>query len=286
MILAEFTSTAKINLFLDIKGKDPADGYHFIESIFVEIPWGDDFIISEASEDQINFTGLGAEDIPWDNTVRKTLSLFKQKFEIKETLRIDIWKNIPAGAGLGGGSGDAGALLRFLCARHRKKLASVVDIASAVGSDVNFFLTGGSAHVSGKGDRVKPLLGRPEQSLGTLIVCPRVHCSTKEGYETLGGNFNYNNGNRLKQFEKKNAWGLDFLKENSYNIFEKILVCPEGKLEGICQTVKQAAKPPFMLISGSGSSFVLFYSSPQDATQAETHINDLNCGIYTQQIWW
>lgn len=285
MILSEFTSTSKINLFLDIKGKDPSDSYHFLESIFVEIPWGDDFIVSAASEDIVIFSGLGAEHIPQENTVSKSLKLFKEKFSIGDCFRIEIKKNVPSGAGLGGGSGDAGAFLRFLCGRYRKKINDIRDIAVQVGSDVSFFLTGGSAHISGKGEKVTSILGRPAQGLGLLIVVPEIHISTKEAYSTLANNFKYSTENKLKLFLKNTVWGLDFLQENTYNIFEKILVGQEGLLNNVYHIMKQKAEPLHTVMSGSGSGFVFFYDSPQQAMLAETQLNKEKLRIYTQQIW-
>ena len=79
-----FTSTSKINLFLNITAKDPIDNYHFLESIFVEIPWGDDFTIRTADIDEVVFLGLGAEKIGSSNTVSKVLALFKEKYSIKD----------------------------------------------------------------------------------------------------------------------------------------------------------------------------------------------------------
>ncbi|MGL5956703.1 MAG: 4-(cytidine 5'-diphospho)-2-C-methyl-D-erythritol kinase, partial [Brevinema sp.] len=135
-----FTSTSKINLYLDIVGKDPKDGYHYLESIFYEIPWGDDFIISSSDEDRVLFTNT--MEIPRENTVTKALKLFKQKFRIEDSFEINITKNVPMGAGLGGGSGNAGCLLRELASHYRIDLMDCIDIAQQIGSDVPFFLYG------------------------------------------------------------------------------------------------------------------------------------------------
>ena len=282
----QFTSTSKINLFLNITAKDPVDNYHFLESIFAEIPWGDDFIIHSADADEVIFFGLGAEKIGSNNTVSKALDLFKRKYGIKEYFRIEVTKKVPSGAGLGGGSGDAGALLRFLCDHYQKPYTDILDIAAKVGSDVPFFLYGGSAHVSGKGEIVTPLEGRIDPSLGMLIVTPSVHISTKEAFQNLNGNFDKTPNQKILLFLKKSVWGLDFLLKNSYNIFTKQMVESDGVLEGIYWSIKRAAGPPFIIMSGSGSSLVLFYNDPQEARSAEVLLQSLNCGIYTQQIWW
>ncbi|MGL5722808.1 MAG: 4-(cytidine 5'-diphospho)-2-C-methyl-D-erythritol kinase [Brevinema sp.] len=282
----QFTSTSKINLFLNITAKDPVDNYHFLESIFVEIPWGDDFKVSLSSTDEVIFSGLGAEKIGKNNTVTKALFLFKEKYQIEDCFRIDVKKNVPSGAGLGGGSGDAGALLTFLGQKYNISTQDMLDVAASVGSDVPFFLYGGSAHVSGKGEIVEQLEGRVDPNLGMLIVVPPVHVSTKDAFKNLKQHFDIKVNKKMLLFLKKSVWGLDFLLKNSYNIFTKQMIESGGILEGIYWSVKRAADPPFMIMSGSGSSLVLFYNDPQEACHAEVLLQSLNCGIYTQQIWW
>ncbi|MGL5254114.1 MAG: 4-(cytidine 5'-diphospho)-2-C-methyl-D-erythritol kinase [Brevinema sp.] len=282
----KFTSTSKINLFLNIVRKDPVDNYHFLESIFTEIPLGDEFTITPSDTDKIVFSGLGAEKISVNNTVSKALNLFKKKYEIKDNFHIEVIKKVPSGAGLGGGSGDAGAVLKFLCKTYNKSCEDVLDIAAQVGSDVPFFLYGGSAHVSGKGEIVRPLNGRIDPSLGVLIVTPSVHISTQKAFENLKGNFDPTPNEKITLFLKKSVWRLDFLLKNSYNVFAKQMIESDGILEGIYWAVKRAADPTFMIMSGSGSSLVLFYNDPQEALNAKVLLQSLNCGIYTQQIWW
>src|SRR5208337_4581568 len=97
-------STAKINLFLDITGKDHSDGYHFIDSLFQEITLADEIVIEKSDADEVRFINAGVSGI---TTVHSALSNFKKKFNISDSYRITILKRIPIGAGLGGGSSNA-----------------------------------------------------------------------------------------------------------------------------------------------------------------------------------
>lgn len=102
-MVAEFYSTSKINLFLDVPGRDSVDGYHFIDSIFYEISWGDKIQIFPASADEIIFLNDPQNLIGKKNTVSEALRLFKEQFGIKDSFKIAVEKKVPLGAGLGGG---------------------------------------------------------------------------------------------------------------------------------------------------------------------------------------
>jgi 4-diphosphocytidyl-2-C-methyl-D-erythritol kinase len=96
---------------------------------------------------------------------------------------IDIEKRIPAGSGLGGGSSDAAAVLRGMSALwdHPVSTERLSELAAAAGSDVPFFLHGGSAICRGRGEQVEPLPGGPEMWL--VVLCPPISVSTAQVYQ-------------------------------------------------------------------------------------------------------
>ena len=168
---------AKLTLSLRIVGVR-ADGYHEIDAEMVTLDFGDRLDIEPGGSgvEMIDRTGRGGPDPGWgaDNLVAAALALARR------TARVTVTKAIPAGAGLGGGSADAAAVLRW---------AGFADVeaAAAIGADVGFCLAGGRARVRGIGEIIDPRPHRPERY--TLLI-PPVACSTPAVYaawDDLGG---------------------------------------------------------------------------------------------------
>lgn len=157
---------AKLTLSLRITGTRP-DGYHLIDAEMVSLDLADDLDISEG----------GTNTLPVDNLVSKALRA------VGRAASVAVHKRIPAGAGLGGGSSDAAAVLRWAgCAD--------LDLAASVGADVPFCLVGGRARVRGIGELVDrlpldQLVGRPY-----TLLTPPLHVSTPlvyQAWDRLGG---------------------------------------------------------------------------------------------------
>lgn len=278
-MLAEFYSTSKINLFLDVPGRDPVDGYHFIESIFYEIPWGDKIQIFSACTDEIIFLNDPGNLIGKKNTVSEALRLFKERFGIKDFFKITVEKKVPLGAGLGGGSGDAGAVLKFLCESYGINITECVSIAQKIGSDVPFFLYGGTAWVQGKGEKITPLDQVIDEQVQILVVTPKIHISTKKAFQSLKNTLeNLNNSKKIENFLKKQVWNLDFLEKNVYNIFELSVRELNKELDEFCYFLQQFNQC-FMVMTGSGSSFVLFYSDRQILEKAVHRLNTIEYNL-------
>ncbi|MGL4388719.1 MAG: 4-(cytidine 5'-diphospho)-2-C-methyl-D-erythritol kinase [Brevinema sp.] len=267
----EFVSTSKINLFLNIIGKDLVDNYHYLESVFWEIPWGDDFVIEDASEDKVLFINAKIEN---ENTVSKALRLFKEKYQIIDCFKISINKNTPSGAGLGAGSGDAGALIKWLCKYYQIPVLDCVDIASKVGSDVPFFLYGGSAFVEGKGEKITPLQGKISDDVYGLIVFPNIHSSTSKAFQQILKKIGKERHHEKIDFFKKNyIWSLDNLKKIIYNIFDNELCQTNSSLKEIKNNLILTLSPSFIFMTGSGSSFILLFNNLNDLRKAKLSLN-------------
>lgn len=166
---------AKLTLSLRVTGVRN-DGYHTIDAEMVALSLTDIVHITPSDHIRISATGPFSEGIPIDesNLVHKAMSL------VQRTAEIRLEKNIPHGGGLGGGSTDAAAILRW---------ANLMEPTTAVqlGADVAFSLFGGRAHVSGIGEVVEPL---PHLQRDITLFVPPVHVSTPLVYKTwdqLGG---------------------------------------------------------------------------------------------------
>jgi 4-diphosphocytidyl-2-C-methyl-D-erythritol kinase len=169
-------AAAKLTLSLRITGVRP-DGYHLIDAEMVSIDLSDRLEL--AAGDGLEVVGPEGTWVPAgpDNLVVRALKAVGRRAAVR------LHKRIPSGAGLGGGSADAAAILRW---------AGMVDVgvAARLGADVPFCLSGGRARVTGIGDQVSPLsFGEVDRRPYTLLV-PPLHVATADVYrawDRLGG---------------------------------------------------------------------------------------------------
>jgi 4-diphosphocytidyl-2-C-methyl-D-erythritol kinase len=165
---------AKLTLSLRVTGLR-GDGYHLIDAEMVTIDLADELEFS--SGDRLEVVGPAVAGVPVDdrNLVRRALAI------VGRTAHVRLHKRIPAGAGLGGGSADAAAVLRWAGCED-------ADVAASLGADVPFCLVGGGrARVRGAGEVVEPL--PPVEASFTLVV-PPLSVATAEVYrawDDLGG---------------------------------------------------------------------------------------------------
>ena len=175
------SAPAKLNLHLEVYPKR-SDGYHPIKSIFQTISLVDDLVVSLTGKSLSCVVECDAMQLPEENTLTKTYRLFCQISGVTAGVHVKLTKRIPSGAGLGGGSSDAATFLLILNKMfdYPLRLNQLEEIANLVGSDVLFFLSGGAAIVTGRGDIVEPIT--PREDFCIVVVYPDVHCSTPESY--------------------------------------------------------------------------------------------------------
>lgn len=175
------SAPAKLNLHLEVFPKR-SDGYHPIKSIFQTISLVDDLVVSLSGKSLSCVVECDAMQLPEENTLTKTYRLFCQISGVTAGIHVKLTKRIPSGAGLGGGSSDAATFLLILNKMfdYPLRLNQLEEIANLVGSDVLFFLSGGAAIVTGRGDIVEPI--KPREDFCIVVVYPDVHCSTPESY--------------------------------------------------------------------------------------------------------
>jgi 4-diphosphocytidyl-2-C-methyl-D-erythritol kinase len=178
----------KINLHLRVGDRRP-DGYHDLESVFLALAFGDTLKLECAGDDGacvIEMSPpLGEGLPPKKNLIYRAVTLFRGETGFRQGLRVYLEKRIPMGAGLGGGSSDAASVLMALDALAGTGLSCGVleRMALELGSDVPFFLHGGAAFVSGRGERIEPLVA-PE-GLWVLLVYPGFPSNTGEAFRHL-----------------------------------------------------------------------------------------------------
>ena len=179
---------AKINLFLRICGKIDA-GYHLLDSAIVFTRFGDHLTIELADDDQLAISGEFASELDStdDNLVMIALRGFRAAGGVIRGLSITLEKNIPIGAGLGGGSADAAALLRAVNTLSTTPLnsAALNRLAARLGADVPACLAGGCQRIAGIGETMTPI--DLDFAGSILLVNPLIPLSTKDVFTRFTG---------------------------------------------------------------------------------------------------
>ena len=183
---------AKLNFYLEILGKR-ADGYHNLQTIMQPIDLYDELIFEPINDDIIDLACAPPFLInKEDNLVYKAARALKDRYGIKEGIKIILRKNIPSGAGLGGGSSDAASTLKALIkvwkiaplsADQPIKNPALVEIAAQLGADVPFFLQDYMALCEGIGEKISPL--KNEDILPIILVNPGFQISTASVFKRV-----------------------------------------------------------------------------------------------------
>ena len=175
---------AKLNLTLDVTGRR-SNGYHDIDSVMQTISLHD-LVMVERTDCRV-FEVVGPA-IEGENLVLKAARELEGRVSRALPFTIRLFKRIPKGAGLGGGSADAAAFLKAANLLYALKLtpSELIEVATRVGQDVPFLLSGGTARATGLGSTVSPLPPVPA-SWRFLVVSPPVEIATRAVYEAVDG---------------------------------------------------------------------------------------------------
>jgi 4-diphosphocytidyl-2-C-methyl-D-erythritol kinase len=193
---------AKINLCLHVLGRRP-DGYHELRTIFQAISLHDTLELSLTNSRRIALeTDDAALPVGCENLVYRALEAIGAAIGFRGGLHARLEKRIPVARGLGGGSSDAAAAMIGMLRLTRKKvpLERLMEIGASLGADVPFFLFGGRALATSRGDEIYPLVDAPKRTI--LVVSPYgIGVSTKEAYRWVSEELT----NRSKP---PNIWGF------------------------------------------------------------------------------
>lgn len=271
-------NAAKINLALDVTGVLP-NGYHSIESVFQTVGIYDEITIS-LTDSGISVScdvpdKLSASDkIPCDerNIAYKAANLFFEEAQLDCGCSIHILKNIPSQAGMGGGSSDGAAVLFMLnkLTDSGFSVEKLAEIGVKLGADVPFFLTGGTAYVSGIGEKISPI---SDYSGRHLVIAKGIGgVSTAEAYRNIDSLVN---PFHPKVHELINAINLN--SENEYllfgNIFESAV-----KLDSIreIKSIMNKFGALSSVMTGSGSAIFGLFNNADSAEKCSDflRVND------------
>jgi 4-diphosphocytidyl-2-C-methyl-D-erythritol kinase len=239
---------AKINLGLHILAKR-LDGYHEIETIMAAIPFCDILEITVADEDAFIQTGIEVPSDGQPNLCQRAVTLLRQQ-QAFPNVRIHLRKQIPVGAGLGGGSADASYTLLGLNGLFNLGYSEneLENLAAQLGSDCPFFIDGGLQLAQGRGELLTKL--EPLGKSVYLVLCnPKIHVSTANAYAGVRPL-----ANRASLLETYKSKGIESIQ----NDFESSVFQSFPEIQDLKNALLSAGAF-YAAMSGSGSSvFALF----------------------------
>jgi 4-diphosphocytidyl-2-C-methyl-D-erythritol kinase len=270
--MPRYAAHAKINLHLAVLARETT-GYHQIETLFHALDLADDVeVVAEGAGVQLEV--LGADVGPHEhNTAYRAACAFFEQAHTPPAARIRITKNVPAGAGLGGGSSDAAATLRALNELYGSPLDehSLREIGVSIGSDVPFFLTPHPFALAwGRGERLLAL--PPLPAAPTLLVIPPTPMSTREAYDALAARRAARaNRSAPRVLHADDLTSYRRIAALAHNDFEEIVFDALPELRAIKQGLA-AAGAIHTLVTGSGSAlFAIFEDeAARDSAAART----------------
>lgn len=245
---------AKLNLTLDVLGKRK-DGYHNLQSVMQTISIRDDVEIDVGTGKPWKLL-CSLEGIPTDETnlAWKAAKVYCDAMgKDPGGLEIRILKRIPSGAGLGGGSADAAAVLRALNRHYGEPLSilALAELGAQVGSDVPFCTIGGTAMVEGRGESLRKLPDMPDC---VFVVCkPDFSVSTPELYRKIDEVAIAHHPDNRAMESALLAGDLGAVAENVYNVFDPVVTAEHLELnyiKSICHSYGALNQQ----MTGSGSA--------------------------------
>ncbi|MFZ2634430.1 MAG: 4-(cytidine 5'-diphospho)-2-C-methyl-D-erythritol kinase [Desulfosalsimonadaceae bacterium] len=281
----DIQSPAKINLYLEVTGKR-TDGYHNLNTLMCCIDLHDSIRLS-FGKTRITIH-CSHPDVPQDesNLACRAAKLFLDTIGSRDGVHMDIEKRIPIGAGLGGGSSNAAAVLKALNAHFGKPVsqADLLAMGKTIGADVPFFIYGKPAIATGIGDILTPC---PHlESFPLVLIYPSVPVSTVEVYKKLNL--------RLTKTKKINTRFL-FKQNRGRDAFQFLFNDLEPVASVICPDI-EAAKASLLkqnamaaLMTGSGSAVFGLFENDDSALKAFHAISDPITGTkvtaYNKRTW-
>ncbi|MCL6088092.1 MAG: 4-(cytidine 5'-diphospho)-2-C-methyl-D-erythritol kinase [Actinobacteria bacterium] len=294
---------AKINLTLEILNKRN-DGYHEIKSVMQTIDICDVLTFWENEWIQVipEYSNLPPEDTLPDfdnfnyfsnNLVYRAAMVLRELTGYKDGAVIQLKKNIPSSAGLGGGSSDAAATLKGLNKLWNLKLSTkeLAEIGSKIGSDIPFFIYGGTCLATGRGEIIEKIKPLPKKWLGIILLPLKIPEKTKKIYSHITS-INYSSGEtttvlveNIKNGHNENK--LDHFNgkfENFiFNVFEMVYKNSFKEYNDWTEKLNNIINKPFHL-SGSGPSIFYISNSEFEIKEIIKEIKEeLNLNKYIAQ---
>ena len=259
---------AKVNLCLEVLGRRP-DGFHDLRTVFQTISLADELDVDFSAGRKTDAVLESHVDIP-DNLVLRAARAVLEANNAKGVARCGLTKRIPMGGGLGGGSSDAAAVLLTLPALTKRLLpwSKLVEIGAGLGSDVPFFLLGGTAVGLGRGTELYPIKGPTAKHV--LLVTSGAHVSTPEAYKALNrpllSDIPPGGANVTQQLAIALERGDDWSRF-CRNDFESAAFAKYPEIAAIKRKLQRLGAKPAMM-TGSGSAVFGVFESKEKMLEA------------------
>ncbi len=275
------TAPAKINLHLAVTGKRP-DGYHTLESLIVFADYGDVISVTSRHDNQFQFddiTGEFSGQIPHnkDNLILQTASLLQKHFSTSQGATITLEKNLPVGAGIGGGSSNAAITALLLCQLWEVDISldALAALLLPLGADIPICLHGSASFVRGIGEIISPL--PLPADLHAVLINPHIPVITAQIFQAGFKDFSA----RTQQdptFTDRSAL-ITWLDAQPNDLMPKAVeLVPE--IDHIIDIFHHDKQCLFASMSGSGATCFGLYASAQEAQQARRRILNIH------PTWW
>ncbi|MGB7068104.1 MAG: 4-(cytidine 5'-diphospho)-2-C-methyl-D-erythritol kinase [Pyrinomonadaceae bacterium] len=260
---SEFTlpSFAKINLHLRVLGKRD-DGYHEICTVFQTISLCDELSFAPSKDLRLTCSHAGIPTAG-DNLIVAAAELLRTRYSINKGARIHLEKRIPSPGGLGGGSSNAAISLIGLSRLWKIEVEKneLFRLAAELGSDVPFFLLGGTALGTGRGEVLEKLADIDEPSL--LIVTPDISVSTRNAFNGLRrGSLTNEDSNHILQNCRFEVGALDMRNSVLINDFEESVFAIHPVIKRVKQTLLDLGAIQAAM-SGSGASIFAVFDNKE-----------------------
>jgi len=272
-ITIEEKGCAKINLALHITGVKE-DGYHILDSIVIFTDIFDSVSFKKDRKNVLTFTGEFSKSLNVkNNSVIKALNLFENPFA--DRFAINIEKNLPLGAGLGGGSADAAAVIRFITNYCSQPMPSLEAI-SKIGADVPVCVLSLASRVGGIGEITRPI-NISGIDLWIVLVNPRIFVATGSVFQDVTEKHNeplepFTNFRKADQF-------IDYLKRQR-NDLQSVAVNKWPEIKEVLDTIDKTQDVLLSRMSGSGSTCFGLYRTQDIAKRAVRYLNQKS------NKWW
>lgn len=275
----ELRAYAKLNLALEVLGKR-SDGYHEVRTVMQTIDLADKLAVGHADNFSVQCTDTTLND--QDNLVWKAATALANRGGVEPKAEIFLEKSIPIAMGLGGGSSDAAAAIMSLdrlwgLGLPDKELALV---AAETGSDVAFFLVGGTSLASGRGEQISPIAPLP--GITVTLVCPNMEIANKTAklYSRLTP-AHFTDGSRTDRMVENLKAGK-FVSDILYNVFEEVAFDAfPGLARMRDRLIEATGRPPHL--SGAGPALYLLPSSKDEHDTISNALQPDEARVYLVQ---
>jgi len=278
MIKVRVNAPAKINLHLEI-GELRDDGYHSLISLVQMVSLWDTLILSSLKDkDHCEITG-NFDCPPSQNTIFRAVRLFRKETGIDKGVHIAVSKQIPSGAGLGGGSSDGASTLEALDCMFKTHIARarLKTMAEELGSDVPFFCTSPAAVISGRGEHVWPV--EPRSDFQIVLVHPGIHISTSQAYAWYDDDVGRGHIAVSRRVLRERYVNTVPLQWGFANDFLNIVLRRHTGMAKLYEELKNTGAD-YANLTGSGSAMYGVFSSNVAASNAFTQMKALGYGVW------